>query len=156
MQEALADIRRLVYDLRPPALDQLGLVSALRDYAARQGAAGLQVSIDALEPLPPLPAAVEVAAYRITLEALSNVVRHAQAQHCRIQLRVNGGLHLEIADDGRGLAPEQRHGVGITAMRERAKELGGHCTVSAGSSGGTLVRAWLPVVAVQMDAAEML
>lgn len=146
MQDALAGIRRLVYDLRPPALDQLGLVSALRDYAAGHAAGSLQVVIDALEPLPPLPAAVEVAAYRIALEALTNVVRHAQAQHCWLHLRVDGGLQLEVEDDGRGLAPDVRHGVGITAMVERAAELGGTCTVGAGSNGGTLVRAWLPVV----------
>jgi signal transduction histidine kinase len=154
MQEALTGIRRLVYDLRPPALDQLGLVSALRDYAAGQGATGLQVSVDAPEPLPPLPAAVEVAAYRIALEALTNVIRHAQAQRCWIRLRVGDGLHLEIEDDGRGLAPDVRHGVGITAMVERAAELGGVCKVQPGSGGGTLVQAWLPVVAVQTDGAD--
>jgi signal transduction histidine kinase len=147
MQEALAGIRRLVYDLRPPALDQLGLVSALRDHAAGHAAGSLQVVIDAPEPLPPLPAAVEVAAYRIALEALTNVVRHAQAQHCWLRLRVDGGLLLEVEDDGRGLAPDVRHGVGITAMVERAAELGGTCMVQSGSSGGTVVRAWLPVVA---------
>jgi signal transduction histidine kinase len=147
MQEALAGIRRLVYDLRPPALDQLGLVSALRDHAAGHAAGSLQVVIDAPEPLPPLPAAVEVAAYRIALEALTNVVRHAQAQHCWLRLRVDGGLLLEVEDDGRGLAPDVRHGVGITAMVERAAELGGTCMVQRGSSGGTVVRAWLPVVA---------
>jgi len=154
MQEALAGIRRLVYDLRPPALDQLGLVSALRDYAAGHAAGSLQVVIDALEPLPPLPAAVEVAAYRIALEALTNVVRHAQAQHCWLHLRVDGGLQLEVEDDGRGLAPDVRHGVGITAMVERAAELGGTCTVGGGSNGGTLVRAWLPVVAGQTGEAD--
>ena len=148
IQDALADIRRLVYDLRPPALDQLGLVSALRDHAASQGAANLEVSIEAPEPLPPLPAAVEVAAYRIALEALTNVMHHAQAQHCWIRLRVDDGLHLEIEDDGCGIAPGVRHGVGITAMLERAAELGGICTVESGSGGGTLVRAWLPVVAL--------
>jgi signal transduction histidine kinase len=155
-QDALADIRRLVYDLRPPALDQLGLVSALRDHAASHAAANLQVTIDAPEPLPPLPAAVEVAAYRIALEALTNVTRHAQAQRCWIRLRVNGGLHLEIEDDGRGIAPGVRHGVGLTSMLERAAELGGTCTVAAGSSGGALVRAWLPMVTVQTGAAATL
>ena len=146
-QEALADIRRLVYELRPPALDQLGLVSALRDHAASQGAASLQVSVEAPEPFPPLPAAVEVAAYRIALEALTNVMHHAQAQRCWLRLRVEDGLQLEIEDDGRGIAPGVRHGVGLTSMLERAAELGGTCTVKAGNGGGTLVRAWLPVMA---------
>ena len=145
-QEALADIRRTVYDLRPPALDQLGLVSALRDHAAGQGAANLQVVIDAPEPLPPLPAAVEVAAYRIALEALINAMRHAQAQRCWIRLRVNNGLRLEIEDDGRGLPPDVRRGVGLTSMLERAAELGGTCTIQPCRDGGTLVQAWLPVV----------
>jgi two-component system NarL family sensor kinase len=147
MQDALADIRRLVYELRPPALDQLGLVSALREHVATQVSnGGLQVVIDAPETLPPLSAAVEVAAYRIALEALTNVLRYARAQHCWLRLRVDDALHLEIEDDGCGIDPAARHGVGLASMRERAEELGGICVVEARSEGGTLVHARLPVI----------
>ena len=150
-QEALADIRRLAYDLRPPALDQLGLVSALRDHIVSQvngsqvNGSGIQVSIDAPASLPPLSAAVEVAAYRIALEALTNVVHHAQAQHCWISLRLDDALHLEVTDDGCGIAPAVRHGVGLTSMCERAAELGGVCTIGPGEQGGTLVSVVLPI-----------
>lgn len=86
-QTAITDIRRLVYDLRPPALDQLGLVSALKEYAASHNGNGrLQITIDAPPLMPPLPAAVEVAAYRIATEAMTNVIRHAAAHHCIVRL----------------------------------------------------------------------
>jgi two-component system, NarL family, sensor kinase len=147
-QEAIADIRRLVYALRPPALDELGLVGALREQAARlglgEGDRALEVSVTAPDELPTLPAAVEVAAYRIATEALTNVARHAAAHHCRVRVELNGGLEVEVTDDGRGLNSE-RPGVGLTPMRERAAELGGSCTVAPGPGGGTLVRARLPL-----------
>ena len=82
-----------------------------------------------------MPAAVEVAAYRIALEALTNVMHHAQAQRCWLHLRVDDGLQLEIEDDGRGIAPGVRHGVGLTSMLERAAELGGTCTVRQETAG---------------------
>jgi signal transduction histidine kinase len=145
---ALADIRRLVYNLRPPTLDELGLLGAIRQHAAQyggNGASGLQIAVEAPEALLPLPAAVEVAAYRIVQEALTNVVRHAQARTCRIRLTLDDGLGLEIADDGVGL-PTMRHaGVGLTAMRERAAELGGTCEITPAPGGGTHVCARLPL-----------
>ena len=145
-QAAIADIRRLVYDLRPPALDELGLVSALREYVAHYQLDGLRVTLEASEALAPLPAAVELAAYRIALEALANVTRHAEARTCSIRLAADGGaLVVEVEDDGRGLGPEHRAGVGITAMRERALELGGSCAVGPRSPGGVRVRAALPL-----------
>jgi signal transduction histidine kinase len=150
-QTALADIRRLVYALRPPALDELGLVGALREQAAQyqhsgdRGAATLRIVVDAPERLPPLPAAVEVAAYRIALEALTNVAKHAAAHNCTISLGVGNGLHLDIRDDGRGLPPDRRAGVGLTSMRERAAELGGQCSIGPVPGGGTAVVAWLPL-----------
>ncbi|HEX6798485.1 MAG TPA: GAF domain-containing sensor histidine kinase [Ktedonobacterales bacterium] len=145
-QTAIADIRRLVYDLRPPALDELGLVSALREYVSHYQLDGLRVTLDAPDTLAPLPAAVELAAYRIALEALANVTRHAEARTCAIHLSRDGeALVVEVDDDGKGLAPEQRAGVGITAMRERAVELGGTCAVEPRSPGGVRVRAILPL-----------
>ncbi len=146
LAHALADIRRLVYNLRPPALDQLGLVGAIRDCAAQyHHANNVQISVDAPEELPPLPAAVEVAAYRIVQEALTNVVKHAQARTCRIQLSLNGGLQVTVTDDGVGLPKAYRAGVGLASMQERAAELGGRCTIEPALGRGTQVYVCLPV-----------
>ncbi len=148
-RETVADIRRLVYALRPPALDDLGLVSALREQAAQYGyEAGrdLHITVEAPEELPPLPAAVEVAAFRIVQEALTNVVRHAGARVCTIRLALDapaGALRVEIRDDGRGIEPGGRVGVGLDSMRERAEELGGTWSIERLPGGGTLVRVLL-------------
>ncbi|MFL5803633.1 MAG: GAF domain-containing sensor histidine kinase, partial [Roseiflexaceae bacterium] len=148
LEAAVGDIRRVAYDLRPPALDELGLVGALRARAAEHSAGpemtGLQVHVDAPNELPALPAAVEVAAYRIFQEALANVVRHAQARTCMVRLAVDDILRLEVCDDGIGLPAEHHPGVGQLSMRERASELGGICVVEPIASGGTCVRAGLP------------
>lgn len=147
-QLMVADIRRLVYELRPPALDELGLLEALRAHFAQIGGENgrLRISIGASpEPLPALPAAIEVAAYRITLEAVTNVIRHAQARHCIVRLRKEAAhLALLISDDGVGLPPRGETGLGQTSMRERAEELGGTCTVVADEGRGTQVTALLP------------
>ncbi|WP_220201233.1 sensor histidine kinase [Reticulibacter mediterranei] len=145
-QGTLAQIRRLVYDLRPPALDELGLLSALREQAVSSQHQGLQILVEVPECLPPLPAAVEVAAYRIALEALTNVVRHAEAQRCFLRLCLQESvLTLEVSDDGKGIADDHRIGVGLLAMRERAVELGGRCGIARGPSGGTTVRVTFPL-----------
>jgi signal transduction histidine kinase len=143
-EAAVADLRRMAYLLRPPALDTLGLLEALRSHAAQQP---LDVRVIAPPDLPPLPAAVEVAVYRIAVEALRNVVRHAGARRCSVLLAIGaGGLTLEVVDDGRGLAPGVAGGVGLSSMRERAAELGGRGTVEPGPGGGTRVVAELPCV----------
>ena len=148
-QAAIADIRRLVYALRPPALDDLGLIAAIREQARHSAMAPLQVAVQAPESLPALPAAVEVAAYRIVQEALTNVVRHAGARTCVVRLacptQAEAALHLLIEDDGRGLPADPRAGVGLTSMRERAVELGGTCAITSGSTGGTRVEVVLPL-----------
>jgi signal transduction histidine kinase len=145
IQTLLADIRRIAYDLRPPALDQLGLVGALREQiAAHQGQ--VHITLEAPETLPPLAAAVEVAAYRIALEAIHNVNRHAHAQHCRVWLSLCNDLCLEISDDGRGLPNQVRAGVGMVSMRERAEELGGTCVFKNRPGQGTRVLLRLPLM----------
>jgi signal transduction histidine kinase len=148
VQASIADVRRLVYDLRPPALDELGLVPALEAYGARLGERGsFDVSIDA-DDLPPLPAAVEVAAYRIATEAMTNAARHSHAGRTSVTISIVGGdLHLTVLDDGVGIESQTNghRGVGLTAMRERASELGGICTVAPAPSGGTAVAASIPV-----------
>jgi signal transduction histidine kinase len=151
-QEAITDIRRLVYNLRPPALDELGLLSALREQAAHYQHQGLEVDFEVPLSLPPLPAAVEVAVYRIAQEALTNVAHHAQAQHCLLHLLMNhDALHLDIVDDGQGIPAGHRLGIGLHTMHERASELGGSCTITAGSPGGTTIRVRLPLAAATED-----
>jgi len=145
---AIGEIRRLVDDLRPPALDELGLISALREQAAHYSQLGaLLVEVDAPESVPVLPAAVEVAAYRIAVEGLRNAARHAQARRCVVRLRLDDGLTVEIVDDGNGLPAQARLGVGIDSMRERAAELGGACLVATAPMGGVRVFARLPLPA---------
>lgn len=143
----IADIRRLVYALRPLTLDAHGVVGAIREHALQFNRSnGIRVSVLAPDPFPPLSAAVEVAAYRIALEALTNVVRHANSMTCKIQLVVDGELRVEIVDDGDGLPVAWKAGVGMSSMRERADELGGRCTVEPAQGGGTRVLAVLPLV----------
>jgi signal transduction histidine kinase len=143
---ALADVRRLVHDLRPPALDDLGLVGAVRQQAERLLAPRVTAEVVAGPGADDLPAAVEVAAYRIASEALANVAKHAGARSCRVDLRrdADGALVVTVADDGVGIAPGAPAGVGLVSLRERAAELGGRCTVECPASGGTVVRAVLP------------
>jgi signal transduction histidine kinase len=143
-ERAVADIRRIAYNLRPPVLDEMGLVGAIRDHATR--VSGVTVLVPA--PLPPLPAAVEVAAYRIAVEAMTNASRHAPGAAIEVSLSVNGHLELLVADAGAGLPPGFRAGVGLRSMRERAAELGGECVLNPRDPHGTVVRASLPLEAV--------
>jgi signal transduction histidine kinase len=146
-REIVSDVRHSVHALRPPALDELGLVEALKEGAIQYGPAGLRVSVDNPQDLSHLPAAVEVACYRIVQEALANVVRHAGASRCSIRLILDedaGALSVEVEDDGRGIRDYDSIGVGMISMRERTEELGGWCTVESVEGGGTLVRALLP------------
>jgi signal transduction histidine kinase len=144
----VAEVRRLVSGLRPPALDELGLAKAIAQQARLLSGSGCVVELDVVLPQD-LPAAFEVAAYRIVSEALHNVARHAEAH--RVLVRVTDrtdGLHLEVHDDGRGLggvpSPRSGTGVGLASMRERAEELGGRLTVESVAGAGTVVRAVLP------------
>jgi signal transduction histidine kinase len=145
IRRTVVDVRRLVEGLRPPALDELGLVGACRQAVERLTApAVLAVSVHAPGDLPPLPAAVEVAAYRIVVEAVTNAVRHAGARHCDVSLACTpDGLAVTVSDDGAGLLPPGHHGHGLAIMRERAEELGGAVTVTATAPGVT-VQARLP------------
>jgi two-component system, NarL family, sensor kinase len=146
-RRGLEEVRRMARDLRPAALDELGLADALRQHAQtvrRMSGGELDVEVTVAGDLPDLPAAVEVAAYRISQEALSNTTRHADASRCVIDLSVNGCLVLSIADDGTGVAPTST-GTGLRSMHERADELGGSCTVTFRPGVGTEVLAQLPV-----------
>ena len=142
---AIEEIRRMVYAMRPPALDELGLVPALRQQAMglrnREGET-VAVDVSAPDDLPDLPAAVEVAAYRIVVEALANVARHSDSPSASVRLEpAMDGLHVEVRDAGRSGA--WRPGVGLSSMRERAAELGGTLAAGPGPQGGC-VAAVLP------------
>jgi signal transduction histidine kinase len=147
----ISDIRRVVYNLRPSALDELGLVGAIREYVARFGTEDqaaittLKVTVEAPDSLPQLSAAVEVAAYRIVQEALTNVIRHANANSCCVCFKVQDVLQIEVKDDGKGIEEENRVGVGLTSMRERAEELGGSFTIMKSTPCGTQIIAYLPL-----------
>jgi signal transduction histidine kinase len=145
-QTAMADVRRLVYNLRPPALDELGLAGAIRQTAATH-ANGMRMSLELPDELPPLPAAVELAAYRIAQEALTNVTRHARAGRCSLRLTVTEELELEVVDNGIGLGKAGPPGVGMSSIRERAAELGGTSSIGPGRSSGTRVFVQIPLVA---------
>lgn len=144
--EASVDVvRRIVHDLRPAVLDQLGLLGAVRAYAERCSNTDLQVELVAPDDLPPLSAATEVAAYRIAVEAVTNAVRHAGATRCTVRLRIDDGLQVEVEDDGHGIAEDALPGVGLASMRERSAGVGGQLLLSRRSGGGTRITARLPV-----------
>ena len=138
---AIEDVRRLVYALRPPALDELGLVGAIREQAQR---GPVEVTIKADGPLKELPAAVEVAAFRIISEAVNNAARHSSATACTIDINLNGRLEIDVSDNGK-TTEAWRPGVGIISMRERAAELGGTCESGPDPNGHGRVHAVIPV-----------
>jgi two-component system, NarL family, sensor kinase len=152
----LTDVRRLVDNLRPPVLDQLGLVGGLRQAADRfaAGSAGDTIRVEVLaDDVEPLPAAVEVAAYLIVLESLTNTARHAGARSSSVELRRDGAaLLIEVRDDGPGLPTGYRAGVGLSSIRERAVELGGSAVIGSAPGGGTLVSARIPLSAGPVSA----
>jgi signal transduction histidine kinase len=143
---AIAQIRTLVYAMRPPALDEVGLVAALQQQALtlrRHDGASLAVAFDVDGPLPPLPAAVEVATYRIVVEALTNVARHTLATAAQVRLGITDAeLTIDVRDNA-GPGGPWIVGVGITSMRERAAEVGGTLSCGPTTRGGR-VQASLP------------
>lgn len=141
---ATGEIRRIVYNLRPPMLDEFGLLGALRHL--HPGSDDVSVQLVAPTTLPPLAAAAEVALYRIASEALHNVARHGHARRCTIALECDEAqIVLSVSDDGRGLPATYQPGVGHQAMQERVAELGGSLTIVSPPAGGTAVTARLPL-----------
>lgn len=143
-QSTLAEIRRIVYALRPPALDDLGLLSAIHEQARKLSSSDLNIVVTAPESLPNLPAAVEVATYRIVQEALMNVTRHAKAHSCSVSLSINGHMEIAIEDDGVGIPSAYHAGVGLKSIYERVGELGGSCRIESHPGMGTQIRVSLP------------
>ena len=145
LRSAVADVRHVVEDLRPPALDELGLLGALRSFATQFGDT---VTLQVPESVPALSAATEVAAYRIAAEAVTNAVRHSGSDRCALSVRTDDDwLVVEVADHGTGIDPAARPGVGLQSIRDRASEVGGRLEVTDNPGGGTLVTARLPLAA---------
>jgi signal transduction histidine kinase len=143
---AVEEVRRIIDGLRPSALDEQGLVMALRQRAesiTTRSGGRLRVRIDAPDELPPLPGDIEQAAYRIADEALTNVVRHSEASSCILRIMSGDDLTVEIVDDGRGLPEQVPTGVGLASMRARAEALGGSLHLDNGH--GTRIAAHLPL-----------
>lgn len=146
IQSALETLRRVVHDLRPPELDALGLPGALRELAVFLSGPTLRVETVLPGDVSALSKAVEVAAYRIVAEALTNVVRHARATRAEISLLMTGGqLVVEVSDDGIGVQPGATgQGMGMRFMAQRAREIAGEFSVRS-DRDGTAIRAVLPV-----------
>jgi signal transduction histidine kinase len=155
---SIEEVRRIIEGLRPSALDELGLLAAVRakasDVQHRCAAGGRDLSVDVVAAPAPcaLPLDVELAAYRIVDEALTNVVRHSGAAHCRVEIQegADGEVRIVVSDDGGGLTPSAARlrsagtGIGIPSMRARAESLGGTVEVVTAPAGLT-VTASLPV-----------
>ena len=146
LRDILTEMRRITDDLRPPALERLGLTGALVDLARRSSTPALPVRTDLPDQLAGVPAPVELAAYRIAAEAVANAVRHAAATQVTVALSVGvDGLVLTVTDDGAGIGADRvDQGIGMASMAQRAADLGGTCTVRSGVAG-TTIAAQLPV-----------
>jgi len=156
IREALQTARRIAADLRPGALDNLGLVAAMEEHAATLlGRLGIAYSFTLPAQDLELDDLRATAIFRIFQESLTNIVRHAAAERVEIQFELSPGkLAISIRDDGCGMIPEQTHqpqSYGILGMQERAKQLGGELSVNGTPGHGTTIRLSLPlVVAEQM------
>ena len=143
VQRAVSEVRRICDGLRPAALNELGLAGALTESIEPLQRFGPRITLT-VDDLPTLGPAVEVAAFRIVMEAVTNAVRHADAQHVQVRVGYDDGVTVRVADDGRGLAKDRVPGVGLRGMSDRADEVGGRLTIRSGSPAGTAVHAWLP------------
>ncbi len=156
IQDAVEQTREIAYGLRPPILDDRGLVAAIRDRVHGPAADRLRVDVVAPDELLPLPAAVDLAALRIVQEAVANVRHHAHASRCTVLIeRVPGELRLRIDDDGRGIPPRVRSGIGLTSIRDRVRELGGSTTIGSSPDGGASIAVRLPFVEPHPRTAEV-
>ncbi len=143
IDSVVLELKRIVRDLRPTALDQLGLVGALAEFT-RKFDGDLEIHLTLPTDADPLPAAVEVAVYRIVTEAVTNVVRHANAARCWLTMVTGATVEIDVIDDGVGFGGQVSDGVGLTAMRERAAELGGAVRFLPNAPRGTHVHVQLP------------
>jgi len=154
LDQATEDVRRIAHDLRPSALDDLGLLPVLRKACEQFGQrTHLPPDLAGVRKIPRLPALVETALYRMLQEVLKNIEQHAHARHVTVGLRQQGGLvQLAITDDGIGFDPDRRPalrnrriGLGLLGLRERVEMVGGHLTIESTPGHGTTIRARIPV-----------
>jgi len=143
--ESVGEVRRLIHNLRPPVLEQLGLLKALELVVNEHQQRAFDIQLLAPVDLPRLPPAVETAAYRIVQEAVTNVAKHARASWCRVELQLDDALKVAIEDDGVGMSSDSLKGVGMNSMRERAEELGGHLLIAPRIPRGVRFEAVLPL-----------
>ncbi len=147
VRRSLADVRRISLELRPGALDELGLVNALISLCVRvdvESRLGVHRHLEG--PLPKLCPDVELAIYRVAQEALTNAMRHSNAAEVVVTLtRIEDGLALCVKDNGRGLPEHLREGGGLTGMRERAMLIGGELEIESTAAGGVTVTLRLPL-----------
>ncbi|MBI5712473.1 MAG: HAMP domain-containing protein [Chloroflexi bacterium] len=147
---AIAEARRVIEGLRPATLDDLGLVTTLRQYATENSVlCGCDLEFSATPPDMRLPPLIEITAFRIAQEAINNIRKYAQSKRLRLSLNLNADqLVLEVRDSGRGFDPEsvaEGRGLGLVGMRERARLVGGECVIESEIGVGTTVRASLPI-----------
>lgn len=149
LQTSVRRVRELVEGLRPAQLDELGLGAAIQEQADQLAAAGSRLELRVQGHVEPgLPAAVELAAYRIAQEALTNAVRHSGGSRVDVELAIDTREHqltVRVSDDGVGLRDDELLGFGLRSMRQRAREVGGECAISRASKGGLVVTACLPL-----------
>ncbi len=150
LTQAIREARRLLQGLRPTLLDDLGLLTALRETTRENAELGQwQVHLDLPEDLPPMDEAIEMTAFRILQEALANIRKHAQAHNVSLRVRADDRLHITVQDDGRGFEPQalpdSRQSIGLTSMRERAYLVGGVCRVHSAPGAGTRIEITLPL-----------
>lgn len=147
IKQLIEDIRTLVYSLRPPVLDELGLLSAIRELCNQYYLQSIRFTVQSEpDPLPMLPAASEMACFRIAQEAITNVVRHSSAKHCVVEFKIQTDkLRLTITDDGKGISNHIKKGIGLQSMKERAEELGGTTYFEVPKEGGTRIVAEIPI-----------
>lgn len=147
IQLSVGDVRRLVNSLRPATLDELGLLAAIQQGTADLQRAGVRIAVEGPDDLGPLSAATETTAYRIAMEGVTNVVRHARAEHCRVSLALmpDQSIRIVIEDDGIGISGAETTGIGLDSMRERAEQIGGTVSIQSRPNAGTTIIATLPV-----------
>jgi signal transduction histidine kinase len=154
IRQAIKETRAVMLDLRPPSLDDMGLHSALEQYAeVFTQRTGIRTSFILHGLRRRLPGSVESSLYRIAQEALTNVWKHAEAREVRVTLCVEDHFSsLEVCDDGKGLTPEvasnsEAEHLGLVTLRERAELVGGELTIDGSLNAGTTIRVRVPLVA---------
>lgn len=144
LEATMNDIRRLVYGLRPLALDQLGLIGAIKSFV-NQNKSTCDIQLELPDQLPHVNAATEVAVYRIVQTAVDNVIKHSHATRCKVTLKIDKNMTVKIDDNGVGMDNKAEQGVGLTSIQERAEELGGELSVIHLRPSGTSIRVSLPL-----------